>query len=1216
MNPEKIVSTKATNNLKNSASIIARIQNEMAIWNFDKSVSFAIQLETELEASTSNECFLKFGILTLLARVYLNQVKANRDEGTRNIEHIDTLLEKAESMLTVSDSEGHAELRALKASLINLKHGPDAALASLSDYTDPYAIRTRTALLLKQKKNVEALRIIKGLEPHERWCDIAVSTYAINEELEKALSLVQWAAKLPNRSLYFQCIVRLAEAIMIGMSTNNVKGVNTLPSDITLLERERIEKAIEILCPVLLLIQAAGRPTSELDMVALHIAWRANHLLQKREPVAELMALMLKWAPVPLDVARGVVSGYIEAPTDLPNRLWEEHPGDIDAGILALIVQTSFIGEYKEAFLKAKDLLPLAKSDEKKEELFGIFQEISSHLERSEIEECESIAGSLVKHNPRLHALLDGAIALRHGDVDKAIDILDSQKSEDDIIWLQLRGHALLKKQQLVEAVEFFLSAAKKTLAPELLQTTANIAFNAGKFDIAAWCSERLVEIQPKNKAVRANLAHIYTSFLNDPEKAAIHLKALHEAEPLNPKYTFNLALCLVHLFRYQESLILYDELCRQEEHSLQAALDRARVYLSLGNTEQALTSLSPFRTRFWDTPDFLMEYMTAAYAAGDDDLANEALMKLSQLREQGMVKPEIFRVVNKDEGLEPIKKIIDQAHIQDQNIHTEMLKGLMPWVWAEQVSKNAIYWGWRTRTQDMDWIGDIPANRGRFSIYSTNSFHAGISEQGRRELLPLECPQSGTKIVADISALITLHRLGLLDTVVEYFGEILIPMGYLPTVLEDSRKMILPQHSSKESAEQIAKKINSGYILVLGEDLEVTSVLPIVDEYSESNGHKYHLIDLIQPLYATGILNKVDFSCITSVCRKLSAVDETHVSLGQFQEVIVDLLTLETIVNFKLLDAFVRFYRIRITTQAQREIFQRLESITGQEETHSWHIDLWSHLRGDARFRFVSHIVPEQMRKENGDPRDFLPFLASFIANKTKAPLLVDDRVPQALTLNDMPDVPHAAFGSDVVVLTLMAAGKVEAGVAAAAIRQLMVWRYRFIVPTPEVLKTLANSYRGNPPGLFLQQVAEYIHDCMRDSGLFGGPEKTEMGESMAMRLYRAWLSTIAEFLILVWADKEYTTESAVQITKWSCSEFLPSWPRVADGRKKIQGALITPKVFLSHALLKTVDHIDEPRMAEAMKALKEGLCLTDDEYMRIVTGFLNDTSRKEARS
>ncbi|MBU4274171.1 MAG: hypothetical protein KKA28_20270 [Planctomycetes bacterium] len=1215
---EKIVRGSGWNSkseVDESSGMIERLRKELSLWNFNTALEIADQIEKSLDKARPQIGPIAPEIFVLLARVHTIWAELHPSESQHHIERAKASLVKTEPFLD-GNNLLKAEVIALKASHENLEKGSDAALSFIEGHIDPYAIRIRTALLLKQQKIVEALHCIEDLEPHERWCDIAVTVYALNDKYEKAHDLIRWAARLPNRSFYFQCVVRLAEAMVNHTLANYAKGVNILPSDITFLERKRIENVIETLRPVLQPIQAAGRPTSELDMAALKIAWRANHLLKKREIVSELMTLMLKWTPIPLDLARGVVSGYIEAPSDLPNRLREEHPGDIDAGILAVVVQTGFLYQHKEAFLKAKDLLPLAKSDEKKEELFGIFQEISQYLELTEIEECESIAGSLVEQNPKLRALFYGSIALRQGDADKAIDILDEQKSEEDIIWLQLRGNALLKKQQLAEAVEFFFQAAQKSLDPALLQKASNIAYHAGKFDIAAWCSERLAEILPQNIAVRVNLAHIYTSILNNPEKAAIQLQIIHEAEPGNQKYTFNLAICLAQLLQFQDSLPLFDELCKQETPSLQAVLGRSQVHHGLGDPKQALTSLSPFRVRFWETPDFLMEYMTVAYAAGDDAAADEALIKMNQLREQGKVEPETFRVLHMDEGLGPIKELIDQAYVRDQLCHNEMLKGLMPWLWADRISGKTAYWGWRIRTRVMEWIGDEPANRARFSIYSTNGFHAGISERGRNELLQLECPSIGTKVVADISALITLHRLGLLNAAAEYFGEILIPMAYLSTVLEDSRKMVLPQRSSKESAEQIAKQIDSGHILVLNEDLEATSALPIVNEYSEADGHKYHLIDLIQPLYTTGILSEADFSYITRVCKKLSAVDETHMPLGQFQEVIIDLTTLDTIANFKFLDALVKFYRIRIHTQAQQEVRQRLESIACQEETHSWHMDLWSRLRSDTRFRFVPHIVPEQMHKRDGDANDFLPFLASFIAQRTKTPLLVDDRVPQALTLNDMSDVPHAAFGSDMVVLALMAAGKVDAGTAAAAIRQLMTWRYRFIVPTPEIIKALADPYRENPPGQFLRQVAEYVHDCMRDVGLFGGPEKTEMGESMAIRLFRAWLSIIAEFLILVWADKKYAKESAVKLTKWSCSEFLPSWPRVAEGRKKIQGAQIAPKVFLTHAFLKTVEHLNEPRMVEAMKALKEGLCLADDEYIRIVTGFLNDTSRKTARS
>ena len=53
----------------------------------------------------------------------------------------------------------------------------------------------------------------------------------------------------------------------------------------------------------------------------------------------------------------------------------------------------------------------------------------------------------------------------------------------------------------------------------------------------------------------------------------------------------------------------------------------------------------------------------------------------------------------------------------RDEHFHAQMLKGLMPWGWAEQVSRNTTYWGWRARTQEMLWIGDDPANRAKFCV-------------------------------------------------------------------------------------------------------------------------------------------------------------------------------------------------------------------------------------------------------------------------------------------------------------------------------------------------------------------------------------------------------------------------------------------------------------------------------------------------------------------
>ena len=537
-----------------------------------------------------------------------------------------------------------------------------------------------------------------------------------------------------------------------------------------------------------------------------------------------------------------------------------------------------------------------------------------------------------------------------------------------------------------------------------------------------------------------------------------------------------------------------------------------------------------------------------------------------------------------------------------------------MPWFWAEQVSDNAIYWGWRIRTQDMGWISDKPTNRARFCIYSTNGFHVRESERGRRELLPLECPPRGTRVVTDLSALITLHRLGLLDAAAEYFGEILVPAGYLPTVLEESREMVLKQRSQKESAEQIAKKVHAGHILMLAKPAESLPRIAEADEYAESEEHRYRLRDLMQPLYEAGVINDSELARVSRVCAKPSAVAATHPALSQFQEVMVDLTTLETVANIGLLDAVAGFFKICISVQAHLDVRQRLNDIAYREETRGWHMDLWNCLRHDNRFRFAPHTVPEKLQVKDPGTKDYLPFLASFVAQETKAPLMADDRVCQALRLNESLGVPQPAFGTDVLVPALLANGKLDLVNAADVFRRLMAWRYRFIVPPPEVLKTLADAHRGNLPGQSLRGVAEYVQDCMRDPGLFGGPEKTDMGDSMAVRSYLTWISNVSEFLVLVWADKSFPSDAAFRLTAWSCAEFLPSLPRVLEGRMRSRLADVMPRMLLSNALLKMANYPGEPRMADAMKAIREGLRLDKDAYMRIVTETLNDTARARA--
>jgi len=166
-----------------------------------------------------------------------------------------------------------------------------------------------------------------------------------------------------------------------------------------------------------------------------------------------------------------------------------------------------------------------------------------------------------------------------------------------------------------------------------------------------------------------------------------------------------------------------------------------------------------------------------------------------------------------------------------------------------------------------------------------------------------------------------------------------------------------------------------------------------------------------------------------------------------------------------------------------------------------------------------------------------------------------------------------------------------------------LVRWRYRFVLPSPGILRTLAAHYRGNPPGRPLQEVAEYVHDCMRDTGLFGGPENTDLKDSMAMRLFLTWMNLVSEFLMQVWEDDDFSEDTSEQLTEWAVRELLPSPPRVVHGSVKVRAGSMTARLLLSYAV------IHAEASTDALQAMQKALRLSNDEYERIMTELLNDS-------
>jgi len=279
--------------------------------------------------------------------------------------------------------------------------------------------------------------------------------------------------------------------------------------------------------------------------------------------------------------------------------------------------------------------------------------------------------------------------------------------------------------------------------------------------------------------------------------------------------------------------------------------------------------------------------------------------------------------------------------------------------------------------------------------------------------------------------------------------------------------------------------------------------------------------------------------------------------------------------------------------------------------ETQSWHEDLWKDLSSDARVDTKTLLVQDPARLEKIDPEEeaedegfnqVSALASAFLALQEDLPLMVDDRVCQNFVLNSRRSDASAAFGTDCFVMRLLDEDCISRVHVAEAYMKLIKWRYRFLLIPSEVLQTLARDFAFHD----LRRVAKYVHDCMRDPGLFGGPEPTEPPIPIAFRYFQDWLTVIAEFVTGVWLDDDFTQDRALELTNWAMTELVPTLPSVL---RQIMGPIaeISAVTVLSHAMHRLCVIDDYERANRALRAIAHALGLDDEDFVRLAADVIN---------
>lgn len=1063
------------------------------------------------------------------------------------------------------------------------------------------AVRNEIEVLLRQGKDGDALTLVNMHQPDASWCDLAVYVYVANGDRTQADDVMKWCRAGHDDVLWKRCLVMYAKAEMKKTFSARIVGSVITPDSITAEERAGLGAVKAKISPVIDIAKAKMAAVGDEDKNALMIGTDISYLLGDLDEVRRLSALMESCHPVPPRYVELVCNEIVSPPVNLPDRLRTEYSADFMMQCAAAFVDGMLLKNADRGIETALKLMPMAKNNDEREKLAGILTDLYQSTKEGATKRVETAIEALLAHNGRRQQLFRAHCYLRNGKHSKADGLLTKLRDKNDPQWLQLYAASLAYKKMYEKAAETLARAAEILPHPELLRRASLAALNAKRPDLAQPMLEKIVTLGCGDVAVHSRLAFIYIG-QNDNINAARHFEVLHRIAPDEISHSINLAISLSSE-NPERALEIYNELCAKPAPPLQAICRRAQLFKAMGRVKDAWMSLGKFRSEYWDKPEYVLQVMELGYAADQEEDAGKAFTQLQALQAKGAAGSDILTPLT----LDSVKQHIESHREKCKELQLATVHGLAPWLLVDEAEGAGAFWGWLMRTQSLTWLSSEPSERARYSIYTTNGFGPKAFKRSQVSLEPLECSRRSEPVVADLTSLMTLSRLGLLEKSIQYFGKIYIPSSYLPHLLNQGGQLVLHQQSIKSNLSAIHEYIESRKIEAAKAGVDLETSLPYIREYSPDSDarHYYGLRDVAEALHAHGMIKDEVFRQVLRVARRPSGVDAAHPALNRGQSILIDVTTLRTLAQYDALDALAKCFHVCISREDYDRILVELRVIRAQEDAFIWNHKLWDLLRTDERIESCVFETPQIEGIQHASSRGDISFDSELLAQQRKLPLLVDDRVFQSLLLTESRGAGQA-FGSSCVVLALAKAGLIDKSAEADAFLQLIQWRYRFLVPTSQILQTLADRFVEHPPGKPLIDLARYAHDCMHDPGLFSGREKTTPPMMMSLRLYVAWGVVIGEFLMNNWLMPD-SQERASQLTKWAVGEFLPAIPMSIGPRVWKGIGQMASRVVLGAALAHATSSTEYERGRQGMRAIASELGLSDEEYEKLISQVID---------
>lgn len=617
-----------------------------------------------------------------------------------------------------------------------------------------------------------------------------------------------------------------------------------------------------------------------------------------------------------------------------------------------------------------------------------------------------------------------------------------------------------------------------------------------------------------------------------------------------------------------------------------------------------AVAILKPHWERFRSDHRYLMALLQLGHAANQEADAHAALEELAGMLDRG----ELPEHVMWKGSIDDIKQYIQDSQQRRKFVNEQYRTGRLPWLIASNWIQptNHAYVSWLVRTQPAVY-SDHPDVLAEHSLYSTNSFTAVHSDESRI-LDRIVAPRKGSTIVADMSALITLHRLGMLDTGLEHFEKVYLPQSYRAIWVKEHAKIPHHQPSQIQSRQAILDAVADARIGVAGDG---QANIPSLDEYERNASGESSVVrvrQLADWLATKGRLTGQQRAIVHARCTQPPLLEDADAyKVLDAGSVVAKPFTLQTLHDLDLLDVVCQGIRVFIEPDDLNALKVELRNQRLCDDAGQWYRDLVNQIGRRANVDFVplptdtSEVQQPQDEDEDAEAHGVIHFGldAALLAMHLNQPLLADDRYCQQGALNHRRDRLDVAFGTDSLLAGLEADGKTSRSEHAEHLLQLIRWRYKFLVPAAATLREMAFQFREGVPGADLRDVAVYMQDCMRDIGLYGGPEQVDPPMPMALKLFKAWIDVVADFIVSLWWDDRFTEEQAARLTRWAVRFLLPAWPRnIALGSWR-RLADVRRYSLLGGLLVHLVQKEDTQKGNRVLNRVRRSIAITDDELV-----------------